>query len=555
MRSSFSNPSCAFSIARPASGAPCTVAIGCESSVRPGTNGLLGTVRAAGETQGLGWSLTIDPTDQAGHADLALKTQDSDLDWQAGSLAKIFNMWSGSQLWNSPSSVMCLHEMSWHPMAMSVFGPTAPGTPSPNDAMRAELDRFANISLAPPGMLTPAVHLNGFVYARMDWGGFYLMAIHDQIPHFLLGYYYHAVNTGDAEFVRRSWPVLQSVAEYLLGDAGMNMREDGLANTPTSPGTPNANCTALPGPDGAYGPGQNRNSTITDSGIGCAGNWFDVINFGGKDAVVNALAIGALNGMAEMADLIGEEDAARTYRAQHAQSVAAFNKVFWNETEGLYGDWKDVDGRVRWYFYTWHNFMAVDPSYGIANQVQTKRIVESYDSNMARIREESNHTAEETWCTPTNLRGVAAEDAFVSVRGDQGQFGYYENGACFMPFVGLELMARGMAGNSSAALRRLKEVLDVYNATRFWGQHAEWQGQPGQPLRFDGDDVLTNTLILLWGAIRSVFGVHVSLKNGVTLLPSGPAAELEGAEYRFVVKGQPTTLRIVGGKTVVSTDA
>lgn len=225
----------------------------------------------------------------------------------------------------------------------------------------------------------------------------------------------------------------------------------------------------------------------------------------------------------------------------------------------------DIEGRKRWYFYVWQNFLAVDPHFGIASKEQAYRIMVAYDSNIARIGRETNRSAEQMWCTPSNLRSVAPEDAMVSIRGDQADFGSYENGACFFAMSGLELAARGFAGDPSGALRRFRELMAVFDKTRFWGQHAEWVGHPTKSLRaaarttdsdliLDGADVLTDSLILLWGFIRGAFGIHVSLLDGVVPLPRGPAPELEGANYTFVVHGKPVLLRVRGGKTLVGPD-
>ena len=64
--------------------------------------------------------------------------------------------------------------------------------------------------------------------------------------------------------------------------------------------------------------------------------------------------------------------------------------------------------------------------------------------------------------------------------------------------------------------------------------------------------MLTDSLMMLWGFVRGAFGVHVSLARGVVQLPGvRPAPGLEGAEYCFVVKGEPVKLRVQDGKTVV----
>ena len=120
------------------------------------------------------------------------------------------------------------------------------------------------------------------------------------------------------------WPALNRAMAYVLrgGGLGMGMSgTDGLATTPTANG--------LPGEDHAD-------------------NWLDIVNFGGKDGIINTYLITALNAMAEMATFLGDKSYAHTggpggwakdakyWQQLHARAVASFNAQFWNESVGLY---------------------------------------------------------------------------------------------------------------------------------------------------------------------------------------------------------------------------
>jgi uncharacterized protein (DUF608 family) len=103
--------------------------------------------------------------------------------------------------------------------------------------------------------------------------GFYMVEwgpMHDQIPHFILSFYYYTLATGDKEFLIESMPMLEKVANYMLN---LGLR-DGLA--------------IIPGASG-----------ISDGGKHCT-NWYDVIEFGNLDAFNNMYMISALEAMAEM---------------------------------------------------------------------------------------------------------------------------------------------------------------------------------------------------------------------------------------------------------------
>ena len=234
-----------------------------------------------------------------------------------------------------------------------------------------------------------AVQPNGFVYARWNQWAYINMTIHDQMPHYILCNYWQVVNTGDKQFLLEVWPALNRAMAYVLrtgGAGGMGMGgADGLATTPTAGG--------LPGEDHAD-------------------NWLDIVNFGGKDAIINSYLVTALNAMAEMATFLGGVHAGEAARWQdlHAKAAASFNQQLWNESASLYSDWIDVKGFKRNYFYVWQQFNAIDPASKIANTSRAVRMLHSIDEHYTAIRSRYNKTAAELWCTPTNLDAARGDD-------------------------------------------------------------------------------------------------------------------------------------------------
>ena len=237
-----------------------------------------------------------------------------------------------------------------------------------NAALEAELRMFAKHAIQP----------DGFVYARWNQWAYVNMTIHDQLPHYILCNYFQVVNTGDRQFLADVWPALNHVMAYVLrvDGMGMGMSADGLATTPTAHG--------LPGEDHAD-------------------NWLDIINFGGKDAIINSYLVTALRAMAELATFLGGTHAATEapkWRALHTKAVAAFNAQLWNESKGLYSDWIDTDGGRRNYFYVWQQFNAIEPSSGIANSSRARRMLTAIDGYYSDMGIRYNKTADELWCTP-----------------------------------------------------------------------------------------------------------------------------------------------------------
>lgn len=287
----------------------------CDMVPKNATGGS-GTELAANAVHRLLWTMELE--DGHGVAPFVLSTGDDDFDYNMHMFADVYNMWAGNIFGNSPASIVCLHEMSWFSQIASAFDSAPSGSNSVHSALEAELRMFAKHAIQP----------DGFVYARWNQWAYINMTIHDQLPHYILCNYWQVVNTGNREFLADVWPALNRVMEYVLrvNGMGMGMRADGLATTPTAHG--------LPGEDHAD-------------------NWLDIINFGGKDAIINSYLITALSAMAEMAVFLGGPHASEApkWRALHTKAVTAFNAQLWNESAGLYSDWIDTQGGRRNYFY------------------------------------------------------------------------------------------------------------------------------------------------------------------------------------------------------------
>jgi uncharacterized protein (DUF608 family) len=96
-----------------------------------------------------------------------------------------------------------------------------------NDVMATQLRLYSKTALH---------DANAYLYMRHDWGGFENNTIRDQVPHFLLSFWYHSVNTGDKQLVKDCWPAIEKVVGYLLHD--MRMEADGIPTVPGVSGLP-----------------------------------------------------------------------------------------------------------------------------------------------------------------------------------------------------------------------------------------------------------------------------------------------------------------------------
>ena len=123
-----------------------------------------------------------------------------------------------------------------------------------------------------------------------------------------------------------------------------------------------------------------------------------------------------------------------------------------------------------------------------------------------------------------------------------------------MAMLGLEIAARGHAGDPDGAAAVIRRAMARFNTTRFWGQHFDWCGGDhcdDPAAGFNAGDVLGNTIMVVYGAVQSLFGFYTDL-NGVHLVGSPAQMLADGATHRFTHLGERITLTVVDGKTVVS---
>ncbi|HMD96190.1 MAG TPA: GH116 family glycosyl hydrolase [Terriglobia bacterium] len=489
-----------FSYAKPASdGTVDAVAIGAETLDR--TGGI--EVRKQGTKQKQQWTLKLGAN--LGAAPFELSLPDKELASHARSLAAVHNQWMGWMFGNNPASVSIPHEMGWYPMIQGLYSIPRASTA----ALEKQLLFFADTGVDPSGYVWPRWSVGG--YYKPPWGN-----LHDQIPHFILAMYFHALSTGSKSFLQRVMPTVDRVAGYLLALDGDH---DGVVEIPQTSG-------------------------LADGAHECS-NWWDIIKFGHKDAYINAYCCMALNAMAEMKAWLGDVAAAERYRAEHRRFVDGFNKVFWDDQKGFYMDWIDVREKMpesgRRYFYTDQNLLAI--IFGMADAGKSKRILENLDRRYDELCAQFKLPREAIWATPANMFPISQPGDMVDFGklGDQAQFPNYENGCSFFHTTGLEIAARGVAGQPDKAYETFERVMrQGYARNRLWGAALKWDTGELQ------SEPLNNSLLILWGFTRGCFGLQPSFEGLKS--PGSPPAKLIGARYTFGHLGMNVTATAAGPK-------
>ena len=443
----------------------------------------------------------------AATAEFDLVLPDQFLAEQSRSFANVHNQWMGWLFGNNPASVPVLQELAWFPMVQSVFSKNAESL----EAMAKELLFFSDHGVEADGFVFPRWGASGFY--RAPWG-----KLIDQVPMFILAAYSHAMNSGDRDFVRQLMPTLHRVYLHMMAFDADN---DGVFESP--------------------------GSGLADGGRHCSG-WFDIVNFGHKDALINAWCVGALDALAQLASFVGDAVAAARYRAAHVRCAEAYNRILWDDTRDLYMDWIDVREKMpesgRRYFYTDHNMLAI--IFGIADASKAQRILAHLDRRYQALCHQFSLSRDAIYATPCNMYPVSQLGDLVDFGELQNQKVYpnYENGCSFFHSTGLEIAARGMAGQADVAYQMFERVMRFgYARNRLWGAALKWD--TGELI----SEPLNNALLILWGFVQGCFGVRRSL-TGVRSV--GPVAtQLEGARHTFCHLGHNVSVHVEGGRCLL----
>ncbi len=274
-------------------------------------------------------------------------------------------------------------------------------------------------------------------------------------------------------------------------------------------------------------------------------NWYDTIAFGHMDALTAAYSVWAMHAMAELYQFINNPQKEIEYRGVHKRAVEEYQRQLWDENFGFFSDWSDSDGSRRRYGFTWHNMLAA--SYGIASPSQIHRMLNEIDKRLSNITNDPQfNLTEPPICTPSPLWPADPADVMYCNAGKGSKWPYYENGDCFLVANGFELLARARNGNATDAWSRFERLMLAYNQTRLWGQRFAWsRGFPR------GNDILTDQLQILWGALLGGFGIQPTLNNGLQSV-NEPAKQLEGVSWSFVYKGKVVRVEVDGGQVYIS---
>lgn len=164
----------------------------------------------------------------------------------------------------------------------------------------------------------------------------------DQLPRFIAAIYQYYVWTGDRLFldsiIMRAELVMNFLIVNMNGSSGIpiNMINDGISET-------------------------SRPST-----------YMDQVKSGWKDAWITVTFYTALNNMAELENVLGNEKQREFYQVLANKLIDLFDTTFWNESTGRYVGWIDKNGIQHDSGYVFINLEAL--ARGLGDHTKAKRI-------------------------------------------------------------------------------------------------------------------------------------------------------------------------------------
>lgn len=221
--------------------------------------------------------------------------------------------------------------------------------------------------------------------------------------------------------------------------------------------------------------------------------WYDVISFGWKDALANAILYGAL---IELAAALRRFDA--TARAAQLAAWAAtlrqnYRAAFWNDATGWLAGWRCKENRLHDYAFLAVNGAAVCA--GLLDPTDARAVMERLLEEAARVG-----LPDAALGLPGNLRSIADTDLADIMQGYP--LGYYQNGGRTHAQSRHFVMALYRVGLKAEADRLLERLCVGFAEARVFGGNqsgVDWRYWDDRPCGYEG--LLTDQ----FGVLEAVF--------------------------------------------------
>ena len=296
-------------------------------------------------------------------------------------------------------------------------------------------------------------------------------------PNFIRGCHDYFLWTGDVAFLQSQIGRIRTAMRYVQREFD----------------TVNRKClyTTWPGHEGRSGVRYVDGKKVIVQGDGIGSNYWDILPFGGEDALGTIYYFDAVRDLAEIEEQIarhpewkvtgGAEAFDPAALRKHADEVKAYGqRRFWNPTTGRFGT-VDLDGNLHDYGFTFLNDEAV--YYGFASAEQAKSIHAWMSGE--RIVDGDTSTGADIYHWRFGPRSTTKRNLdyyFWAWSDPQSiQFGdQVQDGGAVLGFTFHDLMARLETAGPDDAAARVAQIAKWFDETQAAGGYRAYYNVPGR---------------------------------------------------------------------------
>jgi Glycosyl hydrolase family 65, C-terminal domain len=227
-------------------------------------------------------------------------------------------------------------------------------------------------------------------------------------------------------------------------------------------------------------------------GLGVGNNYWDLLPFGGDDALATIYHYDALVKFAALERDIaahpewaipndGEPFSTSDLTTLAAEVKDRASRAFWNDATGRFIGWRDSTGRGWDYGFTFVNLEAIH--YGVASDDQARSIFAWLDGARTVAGDTSQGADVFHWRfgpRATTRRNVECYMWAWSAPEAIPWGGQVQDGGAVLGFTYFELMSRIRVLGADDALRRLREVLAWFGEVQGEGGYRKYYAKPGR---------------------------------------------------------------------------
>jgi hypothetical protein len=293
-------------------------------------------------------------------------------------------------------------------------------------------------------------------------------------------------------------------------------------------------------------------------GLGVGNNYWDLLPFGGHDALATIYLFDALHHVAALEREIAahdpwaiprdEEPFAAEDLAQLAEQVGRdFRERFWNADNGRFVGWIDLEGRPYDYGFTFVNLEAI--YYGLASPEQARSIFDWLDGRREIAEDTSRGADIYHWRfapRATTRRNIETYN-WPWHAPESIPWGYQvQDGGAVLGFSYHDLMARLATNGPDDAWRRLREILAWFDEVQQEGGYRAYYANPergtlqggGPPGGLGMDQEFLESVLVPQVMLYGFLGFQANA-DGFTLHPrlpdDWPSLTVTGVHYRNFV--------------------